>query len=247
VAWAVGPNLLALVVSWLWALYARFEVKDARLLNSLSLAGALRRSALDWFRYLRQTIGVLGWVDTYLPFFVYAAWFAALVLIIAMHLRTATSRGIAALGVLVAGLLALPLIINGFTNSRAGLTFQGRYSLPLFAGLVFLPTWSQRSTRRLRIVAQQWLIAAVLALVVVAEIGAFWQTLRRFTVGANAKVVLTGPLSWSPAVAPMLLIAINGVAMVAAAWSAWRSWGGAVAVASDDRGVPKDELLLEGG
>ena len=65
----------------------------------------------------------------------------------------------------------------------------------------------------------------MLGLVVVAEVGAFWQTLRRFTVGGNGKVILTGTLPWEPAVAPMLLIVINAVAMLAVSWSAWRPWG----------------------
>ena len=90
---------------------------------------------------------------------------------------------------------------------------------------MFLPTWCDRSKLRLPRIPQRWLVAAVLALVVVAEVGAFWQTLRRFTVGAHGKVLLTGDLSWEPPVAPMLLVAINAVAMLALSWSAWRPWG----------------------
>jgi hypothetical protein len=156
---------------------------------------------------------------------VYAAWLVALVIVVVIHLRTADARGIVALVALVAAWLVLPLIINGFTNSRAGLTYQGRYSLPIFVGLVFLPMWGDRSTVRWPRLSQRWLVGAVLALVVVAEVGAFWQMLRRFTVGANGKVLLTGNLPWEPAVAPMVLIALNAAAMLAVSWSAWRPWG----------------------
>ena len=107
--------------------------------------------------------------------------------------------------------LALPLVINGFTNSRAGLTYQGRYSLPIFVGLVFLPTGATDRRSACRASRSDGWSAAVLALVVVAEVGAFWQMLRRFTVGAHGKVLLTGDLSWEPPVAPMLLVAINAV------------------------------------
>jgi hypothetical protein len=224
-AWTVGPTAVALLGSWVWLVYARFEVRDDRVDRTLTLATALRRSADEWGRYLRQTIGVLGWLDTYLPSFVYAAWVAALAVVIVIHFRSATLRGLIALAGLIAVWLALPLVINGFTNTRAGLTYEGRYSLPIFAGVVFLPMWNDRSTFRWPRIPQRWLVGAVLALVVVAEVGAFWQTLRRFTVGVNGKVVLTGRLPWSPAVAPMLLIAINTVAMLAVSWSAWRPWG----------------------
>jgi hypothetical protein len=224
-AWAVGPTAVALVLSWLWAVYARFEVKDDRLTNSLTLRAALRLSVDNWPEYLRETIGVLGWLDTRLPSFVYAMWIAALVVVAVIHLRSATSRRVVAFAALVAVWLALPLVINGFTNSRAGLTYQGRYSLPIFVGVVFLPMWNDRSILRLPRLSQRWLVGAALALVVVAEVGAFWQMLRRFTVGADGKIVLTGRLPWQPSVAPMLLIAINAVAILAVSWSAWRPWG----------------------
>ena len=131
----------------------------------------------------------------------------------------------AAFVLLVAAWLALPLIINGFTNSRAGLTYQGRYSLPLFTGLVFLPMWNDASRSRLRRIPQRWLVGAALALVVIAEVGALWQMIRRFSVGAHGKILLTGRLPWSPSVTPMLLIAINAVAMLAVSWLALRPWG----------------------
>lgn len=224
VAYAIGPTALALVASWLWALYARFEVQDERLTNALSVGGALRQSVENWPRYLHQTIGVLGWLDTPVPFFAYAAWLAALVVVVVIHLRSATTRGVVACAALVALWLALPLIVNGFTNSRAGLTYQGRYSLPIFVGLMFLPMWGDRSTFRWPRLPQRELVGVVLAMVVAAEVGSFWHTLRRFTVGTNGKLILTGNLPWEPAVAPMLLVGINAAALVTVSWSAWRPW-----------------------
>jgi len=223
-AWAVGPTAVALVVSWVWAVYSSFEVKDERLTNSLSLSAALHLSIDNWGRYFRQTIGVLGWLDTTLPFFVYVAWIVALVVVVIIHLRGANPRGVVALLALAAAWLALPLIINGFTNSRAGLTYQGRYSLPIFVGLVFLPMWSDRSTLRVPRLSQRSLVGVVLGLVVVAEVGAFWQMLRRFSVGADGKIILPGRLSWQPSVDPMVLIAINAIAMLAVSWLALRPW-----------------------
>jgi Predicted membrane protein (DUF2142) len=235
-AWAVGPTALALVGSWLWLLYSRMEIKDERLTNTLDLADALRRSVDDWGGYLRQTIGVLGWLDTTLPSFVYAAWFVALGLVAVIHLRSATRRTFVALVVLVAVWLALPLLINGFTNSRAGLTYQGRYSLPIFVGAAFLPMFNDRTKLRAPRLSQRTLVGAVLALVVVAEVGAFWEMLRRFTVGVDGKIVLTGDLPWTPSVTPMLLVAVNAMAMVAVAWSAWRPWGQVEAATREGHG-----------
>ena len=224
-AWVAGPTAGALVVSWIWAVYAKIEVKDDRLTNSLSLGAALRRSVDNWSGYFRQTVGVLGWLDTVMPSFVYALWIVALVGIAMIHVRGATPRRLIAFAALIVVWLALPLLINGFTNSRAGLTYQGRYSLPIFVGVAFLPLWNERPSVRRPQLVQRGLVIAVVAVAIVAEVGAYWQTLRRFTVGAHGKIVLTEPLAWEPSVAPMALIVLNAAAMIAVSWSAMRSWG----------------------
>ena len=48
-------------------------------------------------------------------------------------------------------------------------------------------------------------------------VAAFWQMLRRFSVGANGKIWLDDPLPWQPAIAPIPLIVINSVLAVALA------------------------------
>jgi hypothetical protein len=235
-AWAIGPTALALVGSWLWLLYARIELKDQRVVDTLTLSSAVRKSIDMWPTYLRQTIGVLGWLDTTLPFFVYVAWIVALMIVAFVVLRSAARRGFWAIAALVAVWLALPLIINGFTNSRAGLTYQGRYSVPIFAGLVFLPMFNDGTKLRLPRISQREVVKAVLGLVVIAEVGAFWQMLRRFSVGVNGKIVLTGNISWQPSVAPMQLIVINALAMVALAQSALSPWGQVEAAPGEGHG-----------
>jgi hypothetical protein len=222
--WAAIPTVVALVASWLWSLYSKIEVKDPRVSSTLGVGGVLRKSIDNWPDYLRQSVGVLGWLDTILPRFVYIAWYAALILVAVIFLREASRRSLWAAVCLVAIWLALPLAINVFTNSRAGLTYQGRYTLPLFAGLAFLPMTNYRSPWREKRDPQWWLVAAVVMLVCVAEVGAFWQMLRRFAVGADGKIVLTGKLGWEPPVAPMLLIVANAVAMIAVVWSVIRPW-----------------------
>ena len=235
-AWAIGPTALALVCSWLWLLYARIELKDQRATTTLTLSSAVRKSIDLWPTYFRQTIGVLGWLDTTLPFFVYVAWIVALVLVAFVVLRSAAARGVWAIAALVIVWLALPLLINGFTNSRAGLTYEGRYSVPIFAGLVFLPMFNDGTKLRVPRISQRELVKAVLALVVIAEVGAFWQMLRRFSVGANGKIFLTGNISWQPSIAPMSLVVINAVAMLALAWSAWSPWGQVEAATGEGHG-----------
>jgi hypothetical protein len=223
-AWAILPTFVAAVASVLWNSYAQFEVSDDRVQTPYTFAGAIRKTIDNWPIYFKQSIGVLGWLDTTLPFFVYVALTVAIGIVIVIHLRTATTRGVVALAALTVAWLAVPLVINGFTNTRAGLSFQGRYSLALFVGLAFLPMWNRRDPIRWHRLPQQGLIAAAVLLVIVGEVGAFWQMLRRFAVGADGKILLTGDLSWQPSVAPMLLIGINELAMVALGACALMSW-----------------------
>ena len=97
--------------------------------------------------------------------------------------------------------------------------------MPIFAGLVFLPMFNDGTKLRVPRISQRELVKAVLGLVVIAEVGAFWQMLRRFSVGANGKIILTGNISWQPSIAPMQLVVINALAMVALALSALKPWG----------------------
>jgi hypothetical protein len=211
-AWAIVPTGVASVGSWLWLQYARFEVVDERVDRSRTFIAAMRESMAAWTELMRETVGVLGWLDTRMPSFVYVAWAVALVIVAVIHVRSATRRALVALAVLAGVWLALPLVINAFTYSRAGLTFQGRYALPVFVGVAFLPMWSDGSIMRWPRLQQRWLI------------------------GADGKIILAGTLPWSPAVAPMLLIAANLAAMAAVAWSAWRPWGQVEAAAGERHG-----------
>ena len=97
-------------------------------------------------------------------------------------------------------------------NEIGDLSFQGRYSLPILAGLTFLPMLDNRD-RPMR--AWRSLIIGALALITIAEIGGFWQMLRRFAVGAHGKIWLVGALPWRPSVSPMLLVAANATVMIA--------------------------------
>lgn len=218
----LAPLAISGVGSLAWLRYSNFELTGATAAAELPLGDVIRMSAEAWPEYYQQTIGVLGWLDTRMPWFVYAAWSAALLAIVALCCWFFTLRRGVALAALIVAWLALPIVINATTAGGGSLSFQGRYSLPVLPGLVFLAMLDgprlavSRSARRV--------VPVVLAVVAVAEIAGFWQMVRRFSVGADGKVWLTGALPWTPAVAPMSLIAINAIVMtgvcVALSWVA---------------------------
>jgi len=230
----IAPALALL--AW-WTSYARVQVDEAVGATSMSVADILTTTARRLPELAQQMIGVLGWLDTDLPWIVYALFGVFTLAIVVGVVRSGDRRLQLAAGVVAVALVATPLAINAFAGSRAGLIWQGRYSLPLFAALgpIGMLAWHRvitgspaaptipaaptmpaapiSATRRDRIATLlRWGACFVFA---VAEVAGFWQALRRFTVGAHGTWWLTGELPWRPAVAPMLLIAAN-IVLVAA-------------------------------
>ncbi|MEO6126202.1 MAG: DUF2142 domain-containing protein [Ilumatobacteraceae bacterium] len=214
----MGPLAVSGIASLVWLRYSSFQVSDDRAAVDIGLGDVVGRSIDRLPEYYRQAIGILGWLDTRLPFVVYAGWAVALIAVALITLIRSSTRDWLAVAAVVAIWLGLPLAINAATATRAGLTFQGRYTLPILAGLTFLPMF--RIHRRpfadgVDTAVRQALMHLALVIITVAEVAGFWQMLRRFSVGAHGKVVLTGPLPWHPSIQPMVLIALNAVVMIA--------------------------------
>ncbi len=214
----VAPAIALL--TW-WTFYARVKVDNEVAATSMGVIGILKTTTRRLPELAQQMIGVLGWLDTDLPWIAYAL-FAALTLVIVVGVvRSGDRRLQLATALIGIALLATPLAINAFAGSRAGLIWQGRYSLPLFAALgpIGMLAWHRvisdspdphRTARTATLL--RWGSCTVFA---VAEVAGFWQALRRFTVGAHGTWWLAGELPWRPAVAPLLLIALN-IVLVAA-------------------------------
>jgi hypothetical protein len=135
------------------------------------------------------------------------------------------------MGVLVAAILITilaPVLYNIATARTAGYLFNGRYTLPIAAGIVIL---GARLAPRPK---AAWLgpVRVVTATVVVANILAFVWVLRRYMVGAN------GPLNpfahvagaWSPPIPAVLLVAFFVIVEICTV-----GWWWAVATEVGDR------------
>jgi uncharacterized membrane protein len=105
--------------------------------DPVGYAGLLARSVVaSAGLYARTTVGVLGWLDTELPSWVYPAWWAALAGVAVFDADAASPvRGLARAGCLalaIAGMLAaisLIYLINPIGHDPIG-GVQGRYFLP---------------------------------------------------------------------------------------------------------------------
>jgi len=234
---ALGISGAASLLVVAWSRYAGVQTDDARLALDVGPREAAR---LSWERlpdFAEQMIGLLGWLDTEIPWYAHALY-ALFTLITVAGIVWSRDRRLIVAGIAVAaGLVVVPIAINVASAATAGLVWQGRYSLPLYAmlSLVGMIGWQRvferRPDERLLTVVRSMAVACF----AVAEVAAFWQAMRRFTVGASGKIWLDEPLPWSPSVAPMALIAIN--ALLVATLAAVVLTG--TASSSDQRATPQ--------
>lgn len=215
---AVGCSLASVAALAAWSAYAGVSADDPRTAVDWT-RGHVIRETLDRLPNLtEQMIGILGWVDTPLPLVVHVLFglLTAAVLVGVVASRDRRLLVVAALTLLA--LFVVPIAINVISAPTAGLIWQGRYSLPMFAafGFIGMLAWRQvldRATSPIPI--ERALRYGACAVFVVTEVVAFWQALRRYTVGSHGKIWLAGDLPWQPDIAPLALIAVNLVAVVA--------------------------------
>jgi hypothetical protein len=87
--------------------------------------------------YGRGMIGVLGWQDTRLPEPVVTGWIAGIGAAVLLGCA-AGRRGLVAVGLLAAGVLLLPAVVQAGSAAKWGYIWQGRYGLGLLVGLVLV-------------------------------------------------------------------------------------------------------------
>ena len=207
----LGTTAAAIVALAAWSKFAGATVHDSRVASDWTRWHVIRYTVGALPEIARQIVGVLGWLDTGLPYGAYALYGCFTVLLLAGVALSRNRRLIAAAVALVAALAVVPVVVNVISAPTAGLIWQGRYSVPLFLGLGVLGMfgWGEYTDQpgRTRCIVPVRVAACICF--AGAEILGFWQMLRRFTVGAHGKIWLTGTLPWQPSSAPMILIAAN--------------------------------------
>ena len=203
---------VAVVASAAWSRYAGVGLADDRFALPGGVGDMLRLAIGHTGDLFEQTIGVLGWLDTRMPFLVYALVIVALVAVVLGTLVFGGRR----LQIVVFGTIAIWFVYPIVYVVAAGtpLNWQGRYDVPLLGAFVLAATQlligPDRLGRRLVRRSLPWVAGGF----VVVEVLAFHQALRRFMVGAHGSWLLRGA-GWYPSVTAWLLVAVNVVAAVA--------------------------------
>ncbi len=132
----------AAAVGWTLWRHATDLIPGARPSPPMGVMEAMKIEVFDrWTAVTPQLVGILAWLDTPLPSFVYIAWWLAIgsLVLLALAVGRPVDRwrviGLAALGMLV------PSLLEAIEINRIGFINQGRYFLPLLIGVPILSAY----------------------------------------------------------------------------------------------------------
>jgi hypothetical protein len=172
------------------------------------------------FDRYKQLIGFFGWLDTPSPALTYVLWTAGVGFLVLVALTWATRRRLAALLVVIALTVVVPLVLESSAYGDAGgPAWQGRYGLPLAVGVPIVAAAAIAASGRARDLASSRLYVGAAVFLVVAHVLAFAQNLRRYTVGYDGEIQYWRHPFWSPPTSP--LIVTVGYALVVTVFVAW--------------------------
>ena len=183
--------------------------------QSLHLVRAFQGKMFD------EMIGYFGWLVAKSPELTYVVWIVAIVVMVLLGLVFGGARQrILLVGVLAATYL-IPIGIETRELPTFGLAWQGRYTLPLAAGVPLVAGFA--AGRRLAFL-KGWLgagLAAVaLAMVAVAQTGGFFWALGRAQTGtAQWPALIHG--AWRPPGGPSVWIVLFGLSLGALYFLVW--------------------------
>lgn len=158
------------------------------------------------FHRAREMIGIFGWIDTPSPTLTWLPWIAMVGFLFFLAVMWARRRDVRILIGLVVATIVLPALIESTQYGTAGgAIWQGRYTLPLAIGIPIVATTALASIERGRQIVTKRFVLTAGIVVCVAQILAFAQNLRRYTVGYNGEIQYWRHPEWSPPVSPLLL------------------------------------------
>jgi hypothetical protein len=173
--------------------------------------------------FLRQFLGVFGWLDTPSPLLSTILWASLLGFIVVLGLMVSKKSDGVVLALLLLGSFVLTMALIEWNYPTLGITWQARDGFPLYAGVplvagIVIPRSSlagfgASASRR---------IALVVALGVgLTQLGDLLWTLRRFTVGLGHTVNPFHHVShgWSPPLGTLFAVVLaSAAAILYASW-----------------------------
>lgn len=218
VQFALGAIVLAAVLAAAWIFsqgtlnIAPDGAKVAPGTSHYELFRMVAHHVRDW---IRQSVGVLGWLDTPMPHWFYDLWYLMVAVLTIGGLVFAAIRSKVALLAITVLCVLVPLALVYKQAHTLGIVWQGRDSMPLAVGVPILGAalWPRsRPARR----AQRLVGAGLVVLVTVLSLGSFYLNLRRYAVGhSGSRLYFLHAGGWSPPTGTIETLVIYGVSMAA--------------------------------
>jgi hypothetical protein len=218
--WA-GVGALAAAASTVWlAVVGNPVLEGGRVVpEPQGLVGALRATLARTPLHLQEMIGILGWLDTVLPAVVQRVWLTVVVALVLAAILARRRRHLAVLAAVAAATVLVPAALEAARYADLGMIWQGRYTLPLAAGVPILAGFALAGARS----RLAWALAVPAAVLLAGgQVVAYAFTLRRYVVGIAGPLNFLGDPGWQPPLSPAVLLvayaAAQGLLLLALGW-----------------------------
>jgi Predicted membrane protein (DUF2142) len=161
-----------------------------------------------------EMLGNPGWLDTTLPGLTYLLLTVALGTLVLLGIAVGIRRYATAMLLAIVITVVTPIVLESWQYDEYGFYWQGRYTLPFAVGVPLLACFALQSDAGRR-VFRGALVPALGGMIVVAHILAFYQALRRWSVGTPGPVFYWLDPRWAAPVPQWLLVVAFSTAIAA--------------------------------
>ena len=220
IQYAVGAIVVAAVVAaaWIFTQHTLSIAPDgAKVAPGTSEYELMRMVAHHIRDWIKQSVGVLGWLDTPMPHWFYDIWYVMISVLFVGGLVLGWMR--ARLALIVTAVLSalVPFVLVVRQAHQLGIVWQGRDLMPMAVGVPILAAGLWSRSRRSRVV-QRNVSVGLVGVVGVLTMGAFYLNLRRYAVGrAGSRLFFLHSGGWSPPTGSLLTLCVYGIVTVAMA------------------------------
>jgi uncharacterized membrane protein len=162
-----------------------------------------------------EMLGNPGWLDTTLPTLTYLLLTVALGVLAVLAIAVGLRRYAVAMLVAIIITVVTPILLEAWQAREYGFYWQGRYTLPFAVGVPLLAAFALQADPGRRVILRGLFVPALGAMLVGAHVLAFYQAVRRWSVGANGPVFYWLHPKWTSTVPQFLLIIAYSAVFVA--------------------------------
>ena len=224
--WSAGV-LASCVLGVTWTIIS--GVGDiGNIAHSKYTAGLILRTEFEFngrlLRVVEQMIDGFSYYDTKPPHLILAVWAIAICFLLATAFAWGTLLDRWRLGALIAGTLAIPVLFEVAAANTFGLSFQGRYILPLAVGTPMLAAFIIGSSGRMTTIRQARVIRAMIVLLLPFQLLSLGHVMDRWQSGVGPGHAVNPLLgSWHPVTGSALPLVLMTAGLIGLGLLAWRA------------------------